>query len=293
MVSIAEQFKPIIKQMVANSRRESVITEDNVYQTANLDNLHLFYQIVEELMLPGSGINHIEHLVELAEKAKSGKACLILMEHYSNFDLPCFLNLVEKATPQGKEIAESVIAMAGLKLNEESPVVLAFAEAFSRIIIYPSRSMASLTPEQAETELRKAKAINLAAMKALSQAKATGKLVLVFPAGTRYRPGKPETKRGVKEIDSYMKGFDHMVLIAINGNTLQVQEKGGMDEDIGHKDVIQYSVSPVLDCEAFRKQAQAETPEGEDSKQFTVDRVMAQLEVMHNDYEKERAKFLK
>ena len=34
--------------------------------------------------------------------------------------------------------------MSGMKLNEENPYVSAFAEAYSRIIIYPSRSLAAI-----------------------------------------------------------------------------------------------------------------------------------------------------
>jgi glycerol-3-phosphate O-acyltransferase len=286
MISIPGRYGSIIQKMMANSQKQHVVTEDNVWQEGNTVNKNLFFGIVEDLMLPGSSVQGIENLVDLWQRAQAGQSCMILCEHYSNFDLPCMINLIEKGHPQGKSIADSIVAIAGFKLNQESPVVLAFTEAFSRIVIYPSRSIEALPdgPEK-ETELKVAQKINLAAMRALSKAKTTGKIVLVFPSGTRYRPGKPETKRGVKEIDSYMKSFDCAAFMSINGNTLHVTSSGDMIDDQAHRDVILYGVSPVVDCNEFRKQAQADCPEGEDSKQFTVDRVMATLEAQHNTYQ--------
>jgi len=286
MISIPTRYGAIIQKMMAHSQNQHVITEENVWQQGNAVNRQLFWGIVEDLMLPGSGVQGIDNLLELYRLAQAGQSCLVLCEHYSNFDLPCMINLIEKAHPEGKAIADAMVAIAGFKLNEESPVVLAFTEAFSRIVIYPSRSIEALPDgEEKDEEMKLARKINLASMKALSQAKSTGKIVLLFPAGTRYRPGKPETKKGVKEVDSYLKGFDKMAFMSINGNTLHVTSDGSMIEDQAHRDVILYGVSPLVDCNEFRKQAQDDCPEGEDSKQFTVDRVMAQLDEQHERYE--------
>lgn len=293
MISIPGRYGAIIQKMMANSQNQHVITDENVWQEGNAGNRHLFYGIVEDLMLPGSSVQGIENLVDLYQRAQAGESCLVLCEHYSNFDLPCMTNLIEKAHPEGKKIVDALYAIAGFKLNEESPIVLCFTEAFNRIIIYPSRSIEALpdSPEK-EAELKRAQKINLASMKALSKAKASGKLVLVFPAGTRYRPGKPETKKGVKEIDSYMKGFDNMVFMSINGNTLHVTSDGSMVEDQAHRDVILYGVSPVMNCSEFRKRAQEACPSGEDSKQFTVDQVMARLDEQHASFESLRRDLL-
>lgn len=286
MISIPQRYGAIIQKMMANSQKQHVITEENVWQEGNTVNRKLFYGIVEDLMLPGSSVQGIENLVDLHHRAKAGQSCIILCEHYSNFDLPCMTNLIEKAHPEGETIVDSMFAIAGFKLNEESPVVLAFTEAFNRIVIYPSRSIEALPegPEK-EEELKLARKINLASMKALSKAKESGKIVLLFPAGTRYRPGRPETKKAVKEVDSYLKGFDCMVLMSINGNTLHVTSDGSMIDDEAHRDVILYGVGPVQECAAFRKAAQEACPEGTDSKQFTVDRVMEQLDRLHEKYE--------
>jgi len=294
MISIPGRYGSIIQKMMAHSQNQHVITEENVWQEGNAVNRQLFWGIVEDLMLPGSSIQGVENLVELYHRAQGGESCLLLCEHYSNFDLPCMINLIEKAHAEGKAIADSIVAIAGFKLNEESPVVLAFTEAFSRIVIYPSRSIEALpdSPEK-EEELKLARKINLASMKAMLQARSTGKIVLLFPAGTRYRPGKPETKKGVKEVDSYVKGFDKMAFMSINGNTLHVTSAGDMMDDQAHRDVILYGVSPLVDCGEFRKKAQDDCPEGQDAKQFTVDRVMAHLEEQHDRYEPLHQELLK
>lgn len=293
MISIPGRYGSIIQKMMANSQNQHVITEENVWQDGNAVNRKLFYGIVEDLMLPGSSLQGAENLLDLYRRAKDGQACLILCEHYSNFDLPCMTNLIEKALPEGGSIVDDLVAIAGFKLNEESPVVLAFTEAFNRIVIYPSRSIEALpdSPEK-EAELKRAQKINLASMKALSKAKAGGKLVLLFPAGTRYRPGRPETKKAVKEVDSYLKTFDCFTLMSINGNTLQVTSGGEMIDDHAQRDVILYGVGPVQDASAFRKKAQEECPADQDPKQFTVDRVMAELNDLHEQYAPVREKLL-
>ncbi len=68
--------------------------------------------------------------------------------------------------------------------------------------------------------------MNIAAMKMLKTLRKEGKLILVFPSGTRYRPWDPSTARGLKEIDTYLKFYSRMVLISINGNTLLPNPEG-------------------------------------------------------------------
>jgi glycerol-3-phosphate O-acyltransferase len=181
-------------------------------------------------------------------------------------------------------VAESLIAMAGLKLNEESPVVLAFAEAYSRIVIYPSRYFSSITdPEVLAEERKKSNTINRAALNQMVRRKHEGHIILVFPSGTRYREDNPDTKRGLKEIDSYMKAFDYMSLIGLCGNVLHINASGEMSEDILVEEKVIFNVSPVLDCAGFRARARAEMPPDADPKQFTVDRVMDALEKLHTE----------
>ncbi|MCL2602338.1 MAG: 1-acyl-sn-glycerol-3-phosphate acyltransferase [Treponema sp.] len=277
------------KQAAELSTASSVITEENVYQEGAKDMLPILDKMVNALILPGSGLDGLENLEELFAKAESGKSCLLLVEHYSNLDMSLFSYLVRKAGGRGEDIAKAVIAIAGMKLNEDNPVVAALASAYTRIVIYPSRSLQGLDYEKEKAEIARSTAINRAAMKALNDLKTKGRLILIFPSGTRYRPGDPSTKRGVREIDSYIKSFDYLCFVGINGIVLHVGQ-GDMLEDPVSQDVVRLSVSPVVSCAEFRSAAR--NSDAEDKKRAVADAIMVELEKMHIAGEEQRKRFL-
>jgi glycerol-3-phosphate O-acyltransferase len=297
METLSFVYRDIIKQVIALSKPSTHITEDNVYQEGADEILPYHDKIMEDLLLPGSGVDGFENLEELYAKAESGKSCLLLPEHYSNLDLSLFSYLVRKAGGRGNDIARSVIAIAGMKLNEENPIVSAFASAFTRIVIYPSRSLQGLDTEKDKDEIVRSNAINRAAVKKLMDIKNTGRLVLIFPSGTRYRPGDPSTKRGVREIDSYIKSFDYMCMVAFNGEILHIKYKDMMEDEVS-KDVVRISAGPVLSCMEFREKARAEVDakdiglSSDDKKQSVADSIMACLERMHAEGEERRKKYI-
>ena len=293
MEPISHRYRDRILKMMALSRGESHVSEDNVYQPGNDGLLPFIDGVVAENLLPGSGIRHFERLVELLDTAKSGEPCLLLLEHYSNFDLPVFHYLLRQEGPRGVEAARALLAIAGIKLNESNPVVLAFTEAYSRLVIYPSRSIEIIKrnlkdPKELVAEVMRSTTVNRASLKALAALKTQGRLVLVFPAGTRFRPWDPSSKRGVREIDSYIKTFSKMCLVSINGNILRLNPDGEMEEDLVCQDRVIYDVSPVIDCGEFRDRMKKEHKHREDKKQATVDGLMDILERMHEEVEKTR-----
>ena len=277
--------------MRENSLHPRTITPENVYQEANQANRRLIHGMLDDLTLPGSAILEGRNLVDLYERSQDGASCLILMEHYSNFDIPCLYYLLER---QGlKHIGDSIVAIAGMKLNEESEFVNAFAEAYTRIVIYPSRALLryhdSAQKQQEETRSR---LINMAATRQMIRLKHDGHIVLVFPAGTRYREGNPDTKRGVKEVDSYLKLFDYAVFIGIAGNVLRLDPKGDMSKDLATRDLVLLDVSRPIDCREFREECRATAPAGIDFKQHAADVVMNELEKVHEETQAERERRL-
>ena len=287
------KYAEIIRRMIDSSTGSPMVTEKNVYQEGNPTNKPLLRQIVQDLMLPGSRIIGREHLSELGRLAQRKKACLILMEHYSNFDIPCFYELLERGSEEMQKVAQSIVSVAGVKLNETSKLVLAFTEIFTRVVLYPARSFGSITdPRQLrEAEKRRAR-VNIAAMKMLNALRKQGRLILVFPSGTRYRPWNPSTGRGLREIDTYLKFYSYMVQVAVNGNCLLPNPNDCMDEDFVAKDVMIYTVSPVRKCSEFRREALRGRSHMEDSKQHVADRVMASLRRLHDRTEQARMKLL-
>jgi len=289
--SLAVRYRHLFPELKRLSRAENVITEENVFQPANAGIRKIMDMMCEENLRKDSEFRNLGNAADFLAKVKEGKKGIILMEHYSNFDLPGVMYLLDHAGPEGKELASRVVAVAGMKLNEENPYVAAFAEAYSRIIIYPSRSLQSIAdPEEFKKEEKRSRVINLASMRALDKTRKEGNAVLVFPSGTRYRPGKPETKRGVREIDSYIRLSDVMMLISINGNCLRFSEDPkDMMGDVTFEDRIIMTASPVYDCSAFREEARLWAGDGvEDKKQMVVDYVMNRLEIMHEENEKGR-----
>ncbi|MDR2767517.1 MAG: 1-acyl-sn-glycerol-3-phosphate acyltransferase, partial [Treponema sp.] len=253
----------------------------------------LLDKIAEALVLPGSGICGMEHIRSLYAKLKEGHACLLLLEHYSNMDLTLFDYLLRQEK-DGAAIADALVAIAGMKLTEDNPVVAAFASAYTCIVIHPSRSLQGLDAEKDKDEIARSVSINRAATRTLIRVKQSGGLVLVFPSGTRYRPWDPESKRGVREIDSYIRLFEYMVPVAINGEVLHVRQ-GDMLEDSISQDLVRLSAGPLIECRAFRDKVRSKAEESsvEDKKQAVVDAVMDILEEMHIAGEAERRKLLK
>ncbi|MFW5826683.1 MAG: 1-acyl-sn-glycerol-3-phosphate acyltransferase [Alkalispirochaeta sp.] len=274
MQHIDELFRQITDQLIRNSRQDQEVDRDRVFQPANTTNRVLVDKVIDKLVLPGSTIDGFENLRELYSRASQGESCLILMEHYSNFDIPCLFYLADQFE-NGREITDSVVAMAGTKLNEESRFVLAFTEAYTRLVIYPARLLSSLEgTDRYEQERARSRVINRSALREMVRLKHSGHMVLLFPAGTRYRPGKPETKDILLEVDSYIKGFDHLIFVGIAGNTLEVSPAGNMDKDTPATDVMVYSISEVTDAKAFRTAARNRAPEGGDEAKRAVTRAV-------------------
>ena len=309
--TLATVFGDQIRRVLKASKVPTVVTEDNVYQEGDPVILSILDEMIIRLALPNSGVAGMKNLEELFDKAKSGKSCLLLVEHYSNMDLSVVSYLTRNAGGRGEEIGNSIIAISGMKLNEDNPAVAAFTGAYNKIVICPSRSLQHLDPEKDKDEIQRGNAINRAAMKALMNVKCAGHLILLFPSGTRYRPWDPSTKQGVREIDSYIKSFDYMCLVAINGQILHVRQGDMMDDPVS-KDVVRLSIGPVVSCAEFRDRVRAgvdaaaasgavsgaasdAAPGGEkpaDKKQAVADAIMAELEKMHVEGEEKRKRFL-
>lgn len=293
MEPVTQKYRADIMSMMSLSRGPAQVSEHNVLQEGNGEILPLIDRIVAENLLPGSGIRGLERLEEMLAAAERGESCLLLLEHYSNFDLPAFHWLLRQAGGRGPELARSLVAIAGIKLNEANPVVLAFTEAYSRLVIYPSRSLEIIKenykdPKEMVAEMMRGTAVNRAAMKTLGEIRKRGRIILVFPAGTRFRPWDHSSKKGVREIDSYIKSFDRMALVSVNGNILRLNTSGEMEGDLICEDRLVYGIGPVLECRSFRERVKHEHGLGEDKKQAVVDEIMLGLDRLHEEIEKDR-----
>jgi glycerol-3-phosphate O-acyltransferase len=271
-----------------------------VYQEGDGRIVPFLDKMIDRLALPGSGLDGRENLDALVAKAEAGASCILFVEHYSNLDLSLVHKFARDAGGRGPDAAKMLVAIAGMKLNEENPVVAAFASAYSRIVICPSRSLKELRPEDEaqRAEIMRDKAINLAATKKLLEVKRQKKIVLCFPSGTRYRPWDPQTKRGVREIDSYIKIFDWFCPVALNGEVLHVRQGDMMDDSVS-RDLVRVTVGPMRNSRDFRGAVRASLASKAaadpdfDLKQPVVDALMAELDTLHAGAEEKRQALLK
>ena len=292
-IMLKDKFGSVFAEMQKMSHAAAKIDETKVYEEANMQLRPYMWKLLDEAFNSESGLGNLENYKDFYENVvKQGKSGLILMEHYTNLDLPGILYLLEKEGEDwAKDLSSRIVAVAGMKLNEADAGVRAFTEGFTRVVIYPTRSLNAvegkeISEEEKIAEEQKARKINFAAMRAMDGCKKRGQVILVFPSGTRYRPGKPETKRGLREIDSYLRLFDKMILVSINGNCLRINPDAPDDmlADILEPGKCTFTASPVIDCKEFRNNILNNLPEGvEDPKQKTVDAVMEYLEKQHGN----------
>ena len=293
-IPLRDKYSEYFRKLSSMSKAASKIDETNVYQVGNPETRKVMDALVGENILEGSHIANPENFENFYDQVVAGKSGLILMEHYANTDLPALCYLLERSgNPKFADLSKRIVAIAGMKLNEDSPVVRSFAESFTRVVIYPTRSLnkneeKAQSEEEAKAEEAKARKINFSAMHAMDDCKRRGEVILVFPSGTRYRPGHPETKKGLKEIDSYLRMFDIVILVSINGSILTITSEDMLDDLVG-PDKMVFAASPVIDCKSFRKEFMQSLPEGEsDPKQKIIDHIMDMLDEQHEEIEKTR-----
>ena len=293
--TLLDKSQQFFESMTKASHAAAKIDENCVYQEANEGTRKYMNILLKENMVPGSGLGNIAQFKAFYDAVvKEGKKGVIMMEHFSNLDLPAIIYLLENCGEEwGKDFASRIVAIAGMKLNEASAGVRAFTEAFTRVVIYPTRSLDSFkgTEEEKAEEEKRARKINFAAMRAMDDCKKRGQIILVFPSGTRYRPGKPETKRGLKEIDSYLRLFDVMLPVSINGSCLAINPANPNDmlADIIQYNKVTLTASDVVNCKEFRNKLLENMPaDVEDPKQYTVDCVMKLMEKKHQEVEFEQ-----
>lgn len=286
MKQVREAYGKYFSEMEKLSHAPAVIDETNIYQEANLELSKYMDMMLNEAFLPKSHIANLGAFKQFYNDCvKDGKKGIIFMEHYTNLDLPGILYLLRKTREKWAiDLASRIVAIAGLKLNEASPFVRIWTEGFSRVVIYPTRSLLKITnEEERKAEEARARKINFASMRAMDKLHKEGKVILVFPSGTRYRPGVPDTKRGLREIDSYVRLFDEMLLVAINGMALTINPDTPEDmlSDYLSPDTVVLSGAGPIDCKSFRRQIIEDVEKDVDEKQIVVDVIMQMLDAEH------------
>ncbi|MDR3311989.1 MAG: 1-acyl-sn-glycerol-3-phosphate acyltransferase, partial [Spirochaetaceae bacterium] len=168
-LSLFDKYGYLAKELENITQVGDVITAANVFQEANPGCRKIVDRMVADNLLPGSRLEGRGHFENFFDQVNRGRHGLILMEHYSTVDLPilCYLLDTEFASVD-PTLSRRIVSMAGMKLNEENPAIRVWAEGFSRIVIYPSRTLTAISdPAVLERETARSRTINTAAVRAL------------------------------------------------------------------------------------------------------------------------------
>jgi len=236
-------------------------------------------------MLPGSRVAGAGNLLETLSLLERKKSVLFLMKHLGNFDVPCFYSLLSKEGPVYRKILDRLVFIAGRKLNEDSQEVKTFTEIFSRLIIVPNREippeMENETPSQKserEEFLREAALINRAALRMMIKLKKKGRIIVLFPMGGRPKPWLKEQNNGVKETTSYMRLFDFVHFIRMEGNIMPVGDE--MKNERPQRERVVFSISKPFPSRAYLDESRRlfdKQTKLSDFDQFNVNRVMKEI----------------
>ena len=254
----------------------AVTTPEIVFQAAQKQNRERFAAIIEDLLLPGSGVEGVENLRSLHALAAQGRPALILSAHVSNLDVPALYTLLKN---RGEEaLFEDIIFIAGRKLTEGCKSIKSMAEMFSRVVISAKSSRMS------EQETSFGMAINKAAQKKIAELQGRGKVFLLYPTGTRSRAGVPRTHLGLREVYNYLRKFEYCVVCGIRGNILPPRDDVDMIDEFPRRSTVVYTFGKVRNIAEWlvdltRRQPDAAT----DRKQFVVDAIMEEIYSLGDD----------
>ena len=301
-ITFMEFFSPVIREIIANPDIEiPEINSSNVYSPGIPSYRDIICDMGDSLMLPGSGLRNIGQFVELWQRCQKGQSCLIMMEHYSNFDFPALFSFFRRTPGLGRDAASALLPIQAYKLTSGNKATPILSSAYSTITIYPSRHIDQI---QDEEELRKVREIstpmNLAAIGEMTRRKYQGRIILVFPTGTRYRSWNPDSKRAVREVESYLKVFQNVLFVGLNGFCIQPSPDENMENDLMAKNVVLMSAGDIVPGRKFRdqiiQQHQLETkPQTADKKlikEAVCNAVMSELAKLHEEAEPVHQKLL-
>ena len=118
-VELIIKYKHYFEKLLENSKAPAVIDETNVYQEANPVPRQILFDVINENLCEGSRLEGKENFKAFYDAVKAGKRGLILMEHYTNLDLPAILCMLNnEGSDWAKDLSSRIVAIAGIKLNE-------------------------------------------------------------------------------------------------------------------------------------------------------------------------------
>lgn len=249
-------YKKRLKQIITLmqfSKYSQDLDSLEIYQHYNSKCRDMVFEIVEDYIRPNSTIANIEHLKALYQLAKQGHSCIIMSEHYSNFDAIGLYFIIRKKFSYMLPLFDDLVFLAAAKLNIENKAVLAFSESMNRLIIYPAREKELNIHEN--KKIKQLEDINKRSFIKMQEIKKEGKIIFMFPSGTRYRKNNPDSKNALEQTAGFLKRFEYVCFIGIAGNVLEVHPSNEMSIDLLNIDTLTYHISKPMLCKNFLEEA--------------------------------------
>lgn len=253
------------------------VTPESVVRWAEVENQPRFAEICRRLLLPGSRIEGLTYLRQLATLAGRGEACLICFNHRSNFDVPTLLALLQDA--EEVELFDRIVWVSGRKLEEDTGLTRALVHCFNRVVVTPHTWFAQ---QHLEEEYHAARRVNIAAERVMIRLRQQNWMFALFPAGTRSRPSDDSTHEAIEETDGYLRLFDHLVLGSISGCTLPVTKDYDFTHETPRLDRMVYSFGSVQRTADYRAAAAARFPDLE-QRAASAQAIMEDIESLQPD----------
>jgi glycerol-3-phosphate O-acyltransferase len=159
---------------------------------------------------------------------------------------------------------------------------------FTRIVFVPVQSLNKMIEKnESQDKINLARKINIKAIRKMRELRSQGNIFLMYPSATRYRPWKPETKRGIKEAAGYLNYFDHFCCLSINGNNMVPEKHEDMTGEKFVKDRIVFNFGEVQNTKEYidkiSKKGSPEIIDNKDKKkQYIVDNIVDDIMILHD-----------
>jgi hypothetical protein len=254
-------------QRYADSMPAGDLTVENLLAEANEESRSiiqpLLFEILDDLVVDPIlfGRENIPFLLGLL---RSKRKVLIIANHQSNFDVPLIEFIFHKNGFEYDSFLDQVVFIAGRKLSEQSKFVNAFASLYNRLQVVPKGDMS-----------KEAMKINKASQKKMREL-IKEQIIFLFPTGTRSREEQPETYWPLKETFNYLKQFDYVSLLSINGSVLVPKSGNLMAYDAVKRTKIEMKLSFPLATDSILDLTDFLSPDL-DRKQFIMDLLMTHI----------------
>lgn len=255
---VLQAFAPVFSeiQRKCHLTAPQPVSHEKVLFWAKTDLQNYLTQISRRLLLPGSGITGIDNLEHLVELATERASCILCLNHRSNLDVPTLSAMLQDhSKPQ---LFEKIIWIAGRKLQEDQGMTGMLVQAFNRVTVTP-RSW--FETEHSPEVVHEANLINIAAHRVIHDLRHQGWVFALFPTGTRIRPGIISTTCAIPETDGYLKSFEFMMLGDIEGCTLPVVRDDDLTRETPQLDRMTFTFGDVVSTDSWRSQAAQRFPE--------------------------------